>query len=94
MGGKLLAAAPILEASKRLNKTPAQILLRWSLQRNCAIVPKTCDPDRMKENSAIFDFELSEEEMKAISNLSEGVGDDEGRICWRTEPFRMPDRIP
>ena len=94
LGGKLFESAPVLEASERLHKTPAQILLRWSLQRNCAIVPKTCDPDRMKENSDIFDFELSEEEMKAIANLSEGVGDGEGRLCWRTEKLRMLDIIP
>ena len=94
LGGKLLESTSVLEASKRLNKTPAQILLRWSLERNCAIVPKTCDPNRMKENSDIFDFELAEEEMKAILNLSEGVGDDEGRLCWRTDPLRMTDRIP
>lgn len=94
LGGKLLESAPILEASKRLNKTPAQILLRWSLQRNCAVVPKTCDPNRMKENKNIFDFNLSEDEMKVISSLSERVGDNEGRLCWRTEPLRIPDRIP
>lgn len=94
LGGKLLESAPVLDASKRLNKTPAQILLRWSLQRNCAIVPKTCDPNRMKENSDIFNFELSEEETQAIASLSEGVGDDEGRLCWRTEKLRMLDGIP
>eukprot|EP00986_Skeletonema_menzelii_P009769 scaffold4530_cov146-Skeletonema_menzelii.AAC.12 len=93
IGGKLLESTPVLEASKRLNKNPAQILLRWSIQRNCAIVPKTCDPNRMKENSNIFDFELSEKEMKDIANLSEGVG-DEGQLCWRTEKLRMLDKIP
>ena len=94
LGGKLLESAPVLEASERLNKTPAQILLRWSLQRNCAIVPKTCDVTRMKENSDIFDFELSDEEMQAISNLSEGVAEGEGRLCWRTDKLRLVDKIP
>ena len=94
LGGKLIESAPILNVSKRLNKTPAQILLRWSIQRNCAIVPKTCNPSRMVENKDIFDFKLSDEDMHLISSLSDGVGDEEGRLCWRTEPLRMPDRIP
>jgi diketogulonate reductase-like aldo/keto reductase len=94
LGGKLIESAPILKVSKRLNKTPAQVLLRWSLQRNCAVVPKTCNPSRMIENKDIFDFRLSDEDMHLISSLSNGVGDEEGRLCWRTEPLRMPDRIP
>ena len=81
LGGKLIESAPILKVSKRLNKTPAQILLRWSLQRNCAVVPKTCNPSRMIENKGIFDFLLSEEDMQVISSLSDEVGDEEGRLC-------------
>jgi diketogulonate reductase-like aldo/keto reductase len=96
LGGKLLESPPVLAASKRLSSpkrriTPAQILLRWALQQNIAIVPKTASPSRMAENANLFDFELSEDDMEAISKLGDGVDGDEGRICWRTEPLRMLD---
>ena len=51
------------------HKTPAQVVLRWGVQRGTAIVPKTTSESRLKENIALFDFELSDEEMTQISNL-------------------------
>ncbi len=50
-------------------KTPAQVVLRWGVQRGTAIVPKTTSESRLKENIAIFDFELSSDDMTQISNL-------------------------
>ena len=96
LGGKLMETAPVLAAAKRLdypNKvvTPSQVLLRWALQRNSAVVQKTCSPARMKENADIFHFVLTEEEMTNISNLSSSIEIGEGRLCWRMEPFRMLD---
>lgn len=96
LGGKLLEAAPVVAASKTLSSgqrtvTPGQVLLRWALQRNCAVVPKTVSPVRMRENANLFDFELSVNAMNEISKLNENVDGDEGRICWRTEPLRMLD---
>jgi diketogulonate reductase-like aldo/keto reductase len=70
--------------------TPAQVLLRWSLQRNCALVLKTCSSNRMNENSDIFDFTLADEDMKVISIVMPS-SECEGRLCWRTEPLRMLD---
>jgi len=96
LGGKLLEIAPVVDAAQGLSKTfnkrvtPAQVLLRWALQRNCAIVPKTCSSDRMKENADIFDIILTDDEMKAMSSLAPCV-EGEGRLCWRTEPLRMLD---
>ncbi|KAL9183500.1 hypothetical protein ACHAXT_004356 [Thalassiosira profunda] len=95
LGGKLLEADPVTAAAKRLSTakkrvTPAQVLLRWALQRNCMVVPKTSSPQRMRENADIFDFSLTEEEMQEISILAPSV-ESEGRLCWRTEPLRMLD---
>jgi D-xylose reductase len=56
-------------AARRHGKTPAQILLRWGVQRGTAVVPKTTRPERLRENHAIFDFELSADEMTTISAL-------------------------
>ena len=52
-------------------KTPAQIVLRWGVQRGTSIVPKSTREERLKENLALFDFELTEDEMKAISSLDQ-----------------------
>ncbi|HEX2474873.1 MAG TPA: aldo/keto reductase, partial [Lacipirellulaceae bacterium] len=59
----------VCEAAKRHVKTAAQVLLRWGVQRGTAVIPKTTRPERLRENLAIFDFELSDEEMKAITAL-------------------------
>jgi diketogulonate reductase-like aldo/keto reductase len=96
LGGKLLESVPVLTASNNLSTgqrkvTAGQVLLRWALERNCAIVPKTVNRSRMRENANLFDFKLSQEDSNAISKLVENVNKDEGRICWRTEPLRLLD---
>ncbi len=50
-------------------KSAAQVLLRWGVQRGTSVIPKTTSPDRMKENLEIFDFELTDEEIRSISAL-------------------------
>ena len=57
-------------AAKRLNRTPAQVVLRWGLQRGTAVIPKTSKKERLIENQSLFDFELSNQEMSDISNLN------------------------
>ncbi|KAI5199224.1 Aldo/keto reductase [Aureobasidium subglaciale] len=52
--------------AKKYNKTTSQILLRWGLQKNFVILPKSVTPARIEENRNIFDFELSEEDMQAL----------------------------
>jgi D-xylose reductase len=64
--------AVIREAARRHNKTPAQVLLRWGVQRGTAVVPKTAQPKRLVENLSVFDFELSAEEMREIGGLNRG----------------------
>jgi D-xylose reductase len=53
----------------RLGRTPAQIALRWGVQRGCAVIPKTQNPARLAENLALFDFALTADEMAAIDRL-------------------------
>lgn len=60
----------LVSLGKKYSKTPAQILGRWCLQRNCVFLPKTSNKERMKENLNIFDFELTEDEMKQLEALT------------------------
>ena len=53
-------------------KTPAQVILRWLIQRNIITIPKSVNVERMKQNMDIFDFRLTEEEMKEIRTLEKG----------------------
>ena len=66
----VLEMEAVKAAAARLGKTPAQVVLRWGVQRGTAIIPKTARRGRLKENLALFDFELNAEEMQAISALN------------------------
>jgi len=68
----VLEQPAVVQAARGHGKTPAQIVLRWGIQRGTAVVPKTSRPERLAENLALFDFELSAEEMGAISALDCG----------------------
>jgi D-xylose reductase len=63
-------------------KTPAQIVLRWGVQRGTAVIPKTMRPERLRENIAIFDFELTPDEMASIGSLNRNRRfNDPGVFC-------------
>lgn len=66
----VMAKQLIHQIASRHDRTPAQILLRWAVQRGTAVIPKTTRPERLAENLALFDFELSHEEMKQIASLN------------------------
>lgn len=67
--GEALDAPAITSVAKELGKTPAQIALRWLTQLGCSVVPKSASRSRQEENLDIFSFELSEEQMDAITAL-------------------------
>lgn len=66
----------LLKIGKEHNKTVAQIVLRWLVQRNIIPVVKSSNPQRMKENLEIFDFKLTDQEMETIKTL------DTGHTCF------------
>lgn len=70
-GESLLDAAPVNAAARAHGKSPAQVLLRWGVQRGTAVIPKTSKPERMRENLDIDDFSLSEGEMAEIAALNQ-----------------------
>lgn len=59
----------IAEIGAKHGKTPAQVMLRWNIQRGVIVIPKSTHIERMKENFDVFDFSLSDEEMNRISAL-------------------------
>jgi 2,5-diketo-D-gluconate reductase A len=77
-GGELLADPEIGTIAERAGKTPAQVVLRWHIERGDIIFPKSVTPARIRENFNIFDFELSSEEVATISalNRNERTGPD------------------
>jgi len=59
----------IKKCAEKYKKTSAQIILRWHIQSGFITIPKSSNPERIKENFEIFDFELTEDEMKSIDGL-------------------------
>ena len=76
--GHVLDDPTIGVIARRAAKTPAQVVLRWHLERGDIVFPKSVTPDRIRENIDIFDFGLSAEEVEAISalNRNERTGPD------------------
>ena len=78
----VLTQPAVLATAERSGRTPAQVVLRWAIQRGTAIIPKTSRPERLQENLALFDFSLEEAEMKAISALNRNRRfNDPGVFC-------------
>jgi 2,5-diketo-D-gluconate reductase A len=78
---------PTIEAiAREVGKSPAQVVLRWHIQRGDVIFPKSTTKDRVRENFALFDFELDGPSMAAISSLDKGekgrTGDNPETMDW------------
>ena len=71
-GGELLREPVVVAAAERLGRTPAQVVLRWHVQQGLTVAVKSSDPQRQAENLAVFDFELSADELAALSALDRG----------------------
>ncbi|MBR4140766.1 MAG: aldo/keto reductase, partial [Campylobacter sp.] len=66
---KILKNETLQKIGEKYGKTAAQVILRWQIQRNIITIPKTATRSRMIENISIFDFKLSDEDMREIANL-------------------------
>jgi D-xylose reductase len=78
----LLEQPTVREIAQSVGRTPAQVLLRWGVQRGHAVIPKTTRPERLRENLALFDFALAPDQMERISSLDRGRRfNDPGVFC-------------
>jgi diketogulonate reductase-like aldo/keto reductase len=77
--GRHLGDRRVREIADRLGRTPAQVLIRWSLERDLVVLPKSTHRERIEENAGVFDFSLSDEDMAALDALDETGGTDRAR---------------
>jgi 2,5-diketo-D-gluconate reductase A len=82
--GKVLNDPAITAMAERLDRTPAQVVLRWHVQRGDVVFPKSVSRERMQENFALFDFELGTEDMASLTGLDRGerTGPDPDRFNY------------
>jgi 2,5-diketo-D-gluconate reductase A len=82
--GKVLDDPVIVRIAERLGRTPAQVTLRWHIQRGDIVFPKSVTPERVRENAAIFDFELTPADISDITalNRDERTGPDPDHFNW------------
>jgi 2,5-diketo-D-gluconate reductase A len=86
--GGVLDDETITAIAEKVGRTPAQVTLRWHIQRGDIVFPKSSSPERMSENFALFDFELDDDQVAAISGLDKG---EDGRTGPNPDEF---DYIP
>ncbi len=81
-----LEAPGLLAIAARYAKSPAQVAIRWALQHGLVVIPKSVHHERIFENASIFDFELSESDMRELDNLNENY--------WVIHPSWNPETSP
>ena len=82
--GKILDDPTVTQIADKAGKKPAQVVLRWHVQRGDIIFPKSVTPSRMQENFELFDFELGSDDMEAITALDRG---EDGRTGPNPDTF-------
>ena len=82
--GGVIEDSTITQIADNVGKTPAQVVLRWHIERGDIIFPKSVTPSRMQENFELFDFELGSDDIEAISGLDRG---EDGRTGPNPDTF-------
>jgi diketogulonate reductase-like aldo/keto reductase len=77
--GRHLNRREVRAVAERAGRTPAQVLIRWCLQRDTVVIPKSTHRERIEENAQVVDFTLSEEDMAALDRLDGTGGTDQAR---------------
>ena len=81
-GDSVLSEPVVIKAAERAGATPAQVVLRWGVQRGTAVIPKTSKAERLMENLSLSNFSLTDDEMASISSLNQNRRfNDPGVFC-------------
>jgi len=82
--GRHLMNQTVRRIAASIGRTPAQVLLRWSLQHDLVVIPKSTHRERIEENAQVFDFTLTDEDMRALDALDRTSGSDRAleRTWW------------
>jgi len=75
--GHMLDDARLSEVARKYSKSTAQILIRWTLQKDVIVIPKSSRKEKIRENADVFDFEISSEDMDRLDALHENM-----RVSW------------
>jgi diketogulonate reductase-like aldo/keto reductase len=83
--GEALEHPVIANLAQKYGKTPAQVILRWHVQSGFIVIPKSVKPERIQENFALFDFELSENDMRDIEGMDreQRIGADPDKASFK-----------
>jgi diketogulonate reductase-like aldo/keto reductase len=77
--GRHLSHPTVTEIAAQAGRTPAQVLLRWCVQRDTVVIPKSTHRERIEENGQLFDFALSDQDVAALDGLDRTGGTDQAR---------------
>ena len=86
--GELLDHHIVLDIAKRFGRTPAQILLRWGLQKGVCVIPKASSKERIEENHKVVEFELDVDAMNALDNIAQEYSTPK-HFCWDPETIKF-----
>jgi diketogulonate reductase-like aldo/keto reductase len=94
--GRHLEDGTVQRVAQRVGRTPAQVLLRWCLQHDLLVIPKSVHHDRIRENAQLFDFTLSPRDMAELDALdrTKGTGQARERNVWRGGLRRIRALMP
>ncbi|KAI3507318.1 hypothetical protein L1887_22270 [Cichorium endivia] len=70
-GRDLIHDPTVEKVAKKLNKSPGQVLVRWAIQRGTSVIPKSTNPERIKENMQVFDWAIPEQDFNVLSSISD-----------------------
>jgi diketogulonate reductase-like aldo/keto reductase len=84
--GRHLASDTVVRIARRHERTPAQVLLRWCIERGIPVIPKSTHRERIAENARLFDFRLSDQDIAELDALDRTGGTDQAleRKWWRS----------
>ena len=81
--GERLKHPRITSLATKYSKTPAQLMIRWGIEHGLVVIPKSTREERIRENSQVFDFDISDDDMRSLDSLNEDL-----RLNW--DPTNVP----